>query len=136
MLTLTSPIDTWAHRIAAGAKLALLCLWTVVLFQLSAPLSLGVAAALVAALVLSCGANFAATSARMLFVLWPFVVIVALWHLWTDDLHGGLVILLRMLTAVAAANFVTMTTRLADIIAVITRIGRPLAAFGLSPRAV
>ncbi len=134
MLTLTSPHQTWSHRLPAGAKMAALCLWTVVLFGLDSPATLALAAAATAALALSCGAEFAGTSARRLRPLWPFVLVVALWHLWQGDPHGGVTVILRLLTAVAAANFVTMTTRLSDMIAVIAWLARPLAALGLSPR--
>jgi biotin transport system permease protein len=134
MLTLTSPVETRAHRLPAGAKMAALCLWTALLFQMATVLSLSLAAALVAGLALSCGAGFALTSARLLRPLWPFVAIVAVWHLWLGDVSGGTVVLLRMGTAVAAANLVTMTTRLSDMIAVIAWISRPLRPLGLQPR--
>ena len=133
MLTLTSPQITWAHPLTAGGKMAALCIWTAVLFQLTLP-ALGIAAVATAALPLSCGIPFAVTSARLLRPLWPFVLIVALWHLWLDDTASGAAIILRLLTAVAAANFVTMTTRLTDMITVIAWLARPLAALGLSPR--
>ena len=133
MLTLTSPQITWAHPLPAGGKMAALCIWTAVLFQLTLP-TLAIAAVATAALPLSCGIPFAVTSARLLRPLWPFVLIVALWHLWFDDTASGAAIILRLLTAVAAANFVTMTTRLTDMITVIAWLARPFAALGLSPR--
>ena len=132
MLTLTSPSQTWAHSLPAGAKLAALFVWTTLIFTLSLT-ELALTAALTAALLLSCGANFATTSAHMLRPLWPFVLIVALWHLWFADWAGGATILLRMITAVAAANFVTMTTRLSEMIAVLIRLAGPLKSLGLNP---
>ena len=132
MLTLTSPVQTWAHRIPAGVKLAVLCLWTSVLFALSLP-HLTIAALLTAALTLSCGVRFAKSAAIMLRPLWPFILIIALWHLWLDQPGAGASVILRMIAAVAAANFVTMTTRLTDMIAVMTFLTRPLAVFGLNP---
>lgn len=133
MLTLTSPVETPLHRLPAGLKLAALAVFTLVLFRLSSPLPLAGAAALVAALHLSWGRTFAAHAARMLRPLWPFVLVVALWHLWTGDLNGGAVILLRMATAVAAANLVTMTTRLSDMLAVFETLAHPLSPI-LPPR--
>jgi biotin transport system permease protein len=88
----------------------------------------------VAALYGSGGWIFARTGLRLLRPLWPFVLVVALWHLWTRDVSGGSVILLRMVCAVALANFVTVTTRLSDMIEVFQWIARPLQALGLSPR--
>lgn len=133
MLTLTSPVDTWAHHLPAGPKLGLLCLWTVLLYALTSPAALTVAALAVLVLLASCGRTFLTTALHLLRPLWPFIVIVALWHLWLHDLQTGATILLRLITAVAAANFVTMTTRLSDMIAVITRLARPLRRFGLEP---
>jgi biotin transport system permease protein len=134
MLTLTSPVEIWAHRLSAGAKLAALAVATTGLFMLATPLMLLATSAATAALYATGGPRFALTGLRLLRPLWPFIVIVGLWHLWTDDVTGGATILLRMLTAVALANFVTMTTRLSDMIGVIETLARPLAHVGLPPR--
>ena len=133
MLTLTSPVETWAHRRPAGLKLAALAVVTTGLFLLNTPGPLTVALVATAVLYLTGGQQFARTGLRQLVPLWPFVVIVGLWHLWTGDVTGGTVILLRMVTAVALANFVTMTTRLSDMLAVFERLARPLAPI-LPPR--
>jgi biotin transport system permease protein len=96
------------------------------------PLALALAAT--AGLYAGAGRRFASAGAGLLWPLWPFVVVVGLWHLWTGNPVRGLVIVLRMVAAVALANFVTMTTRLADMIAVFQRLARPLRPLGLSPR--
>ena len=134
MLTLTSPVETWAHRLPAGAKLAALAVTTTSLFAMAGPLPVALALALTAGLYLSGGRAFGVTGAGLLWPLWPFVVIVGLWHLWTGSAIAGLVIVLRMVTAVALANFVTMTTRLSDMVAVFQWLARPLQPIGLSPR--
>ena len=136
MLTLISPVEIWAHRLPAGAKLGLLCAFTVLLFALKTPAALLIAAAATAALIASGGAAFAKESLTMLRPLWPFVLIVGLWHLWTNEPAQGASIVIRMITAVAAANFVTMTTRLTDMITVLETLTKPLARLGLSPRAL
>ena len=133
MLTLTSPVETWAHRWPAGLKLALLALATTGLLLLSSPVLLAGAALATGALYLTGGSRFARSGARLLWPLWPFVLVVGLWHLWIGDLTGGAAILLRMLTAVALANFVTMTTRLSDMLAVFQWLARPVAPL-LPPR--
>lgn len=136
MLTLTSPVEIWAHRLPAGAKLAALGLATLGLFALSSPGALLAAAALTAGMICTGGWRFAAASLAMLRPLVPFVVIVAVWHLLTRAPAEGAVILLRMVSAVAAANFVTMTTRLADMMATLQRLASPLARLGLNPGAL
>ncbi|MEZ5796227.1 MAG: energy-coupling factor transporter transmembrane protein EcfT [Paracoccaceae bacterium] len=132
MLTLTSPVDTALHRWPAWVKLAALAVFTVLLFRLASPAALAAAAAAILALHLPWGAGFARHAARMLRPLWLFVAVVALWHLWLADPAGGAVIILRMTSAVAAANLVTMTTRLSDMLAVFERLATPFA-FVLPP---
>ena len=133
MLTLTSPHRTWAHRLPAGVKLATLCLWTVLVFHLTG-LMLWLAALFVVALVASGGKDFGLTWARMLRPLWPFAVVVLAWHLLTRQPVAAITIILRMAATIGLANAVTMTTQLAQIIAVITRATKPLQRFGLQPK--
>lgn len=136
MLTLTSPIETWLHLVPAGIKLALLCLVTICLFGVrDLWLASGILLA-IAILYLSFGWRFSRHGARMLKPLVPFIVIVLIWHLWTADLSGGLLIVLRLVTAVAIANLVTMTTRLSDMVAVVERVTPSVPWLGLKPRAV
>lgn len=134
MLTLTSDIRTPWHDVPAGAKLGALALATMGLMQLARPDHLAGVAAMVAGLHLACGWAFARQALRMLRPLWFFVVIVALWHAIARDYAGGAAVILRMLSAVALANLVTMTTRLDAMIAVVETLARPLARIGLRPR--
>jgi biotin transport system permease protein len=134
MLTLTSPVEIWAHRLPAGLKLGMLALATTGLFALSSSLALALAAVATVGLLATGGARFAWAALRLLWPLWPFVLVVGGWHLWTDDPMGGVAVLLRLITAVTLANFVTMTTRLSDMITVFQTFARPLAPLGLSPR--
>lgn len=133
MLTLTSPVETPLHHLPAGVKLAALAVGSVGLFRLQTPVPLALALGGVVVLHLPWGAAFAAFALRMLRPLWVFVAVVALWHLWTGDPAGAAVIVLRMVAAVAAANLVTMTTRLSDMLAVFEVLARPLSPL-LPPR--
>ncbi|MCF1707270.1 energy-coupling factor transporter transmembrane protein EcfT [Tabrizicola sp. J26] len=134
MLTLTSPVETALHRMPAGWKLVGLALATLVVVPMTDLRWIAVAAALVVGLYLMQGVAFAKAGARMLWPLWPFLVVLAVWHAVTGDLVAGFGIALRMLTAIAIANLVTMTTRLDDLIAVVERCARPLVRIGLNPR--
>jgi len=133
MLTLTSPVETRAHRLRAGTKLVALAVATTILVQLHGAAVAGAVGA-VAGLYLSLGTVFARHGLRMLRPLWPFLLVLALWHGWTGEWARGLEIAGKMLAAVALANLVTMTTRLDDLIAVVERLARPLARLGLDPR--
>ena len=135
MISLTSPVETWAHRIPAGAKLLALSIATLALFLLE-PFMLAVATLAVAVLYLSAGLTFAAQGLRHLRMLWPFLLLIAVWHGVTGQAQAGAAIALRLLAALALANFVTMTTRLTGMIAIMTWLLAPLRRLGLSTRAV
>lgn len=136
MISLTSTIETWAHARPAGAKLAALSLATVGLFTLNDPRWLALALLGVVALYLSGGRAFTHEGARALRILWPFLVLIALWHGITGQIAEGLAVALRLLAALALANFVTLTTRLSDMIDVASRLLAPLRRWGVSTRAL
>ena len=136
MISLTSPVETWAHRWPAGLKLGSLCLATVVLFSQE---SLSFHALVFAAcIVLYClpGARFFTSGMKRLVALWPFVGLVLIWHVVIGAQVEGLIVTLRLLSTVAMANLVTMTTKLSQMIDVIRWLSAPLRAFGLNTRAL
>jgi len=134
MLTLTSPFETPLHRVAAGRKLLGLAVLSIGLFALQDPWTVFLVGGFVATVYLACGLGFARFGAAMLRPLWPFLVILGLWHGWTGEWAVGLMIGGKMLIAVALANLVTMTTQLEDMIDVVERAASPLARFGLQPK--
>lgn len=136
MISLTSPVETWAHGWRAGVKLALLCVATVVLFRLDGLVCQAVALLGALALYALPGRVFLSNGLRRLWVLWPFVVVILVYHVVTGDTAGGAAIVARMISAVALANLVTMTTRLADMMAVVDWLMTPLRALGINTRPV
>lgn len=136
MISLTSPVETRAHRWRAGVKLGLLCVATVLLFQLDMVLSH--VAALMGTLVLYAlpGRAFLSVGLGRLWVLWPFVAVVLIYHLLTGDAVNGAKIVLRMITAVALANLVTMTTRLSDMMALVDWAMTPLRRLEVNTKPV
>jgi len=136
MISLTSPVRTRAHDWPAGVKLLSLCLASVVLFAVPSLNAQVVAALVVLALYLLPGQIFARYGLRRLWPLWPFVVLVLGWHWVTGALEVGAVIALRMLTAVALANLVTMTTALGDMMGVVRWLLCPFARLGVNLRAI
>ena len=136
MLTLTGPQKTIFHKISAGQKLLALCVLSTALFQIESLFVLACLTFVVIALYLSQGLPFAKFGALMLWPLWPFVLIIGLYHGITNDIEAGGKIILRMLIAVALANLVTMTTPLNDMIDVLMRLLRPLNLIGISTKPV
>ncbi|MFV0334040.1 MAG: energy-coupling factor transporter transmembrane component T family protein [Tropicimonas sp.] len=131
MLALVSPVDTPYHRLPAGVKFGALSLTTVALFMVEGMGAQLAALAGAAALYLVVGAAFLREGLRMLRPLWPFLLLVGLWHLMVGEARQGVVVCLRLLTAVSLANLVTMTTRLDDAIDLVMRLLRPFRRFGL-----
>lgn len=127
MLTLSFPEKTPLHSIKVGKKLFVLVLFTTTLFWVSNPFFLSAALGLLIGLYLICGWRMALYGLRQLWPLVPFVVIVALWHVFSGSYAGGVEVILRMLTAVAAANLVTMTSSLSDMSATFEKIMSPFS---------
>lgn len=129
MLSLTSPVETPAHGWRAGPKLLALAGLTLGLF-LPTPgwPALALALAVLAAAAVTAG-RWAILAAwlRLFRPLWPFALLLILWHGVTRTPLEGAVILLRMAAAMGAANLVTMTTRLADLQGLVLWLMRPLA---------
>ena len=134
MISLTSPIETKAHHWNAGLKLAVLCLSTLVLFSIDSLVIKSAFLAFVITLYALPGPIFMRYGLSKLRILWPFILIVFLWHWWVQELLQGSAIIIRMICAVALANLVTMTTKLSDMIDVVRFITQPLQRFGLNPR--
>ncbi len=134
MISLTSPVETVFHRWPAGLKLALLCVAGTGLFMLASLAGQLVALALVAAFYTLPGMRFARAGLAALRPVALFAALIAAWHVATGTLAEGAVIVLRLLSAVALANLVTMTTRLADMLAVLHWLTAPLRRIGLNTR--
>ena len=134
MISLTSPVETKAHHWSAGLKLAALCLSTLVLFSIDSLVIKSAFLAFVITLYALPGPIFMRYGLLKLRILWPFILIVFLWHLWIQELLQGSTIIIRMICAVALANLVTMTTKLSDMIDVVHFLTQPLQRFGLNPR--
>jgi len=136
MISLTSPVETWAHGWRAGAKLGALCLATMGLFAMGSVAGHTVAFAGMLALYAAPGRVFLSAGIARLRMLWPFLAIIVIWHIVSSTPAQGAVIALRLVTAVGLANLVTMTTRLSDMIGVVRWLAAPLRRLGVDTRAL
>lgn len=134
MISLTSPVETRAHHWSAGFKLGVLCLTTLTLFFVNDLLFQGVFFVFVSVLYVLPGKLFFNYGWRQIKIIWPFILLVAIWHVWIDELQLGAIIMLRLVSTVALANLVTMTTRLSDMMDVVRFLAQPLRLFGVNTR--
>lgn len=135
MISLYLPERTWLHTVPAGWKLLALALISLI----AAPLDslLVMAGLLLAVLMLYVSLGKAALrQIALLRPLWPLFLILLVFHWWSGDILAGVLVLARILAMVLLANAVTMTTRMDAMMNAVEPLLRPLALFGLSPRAI
>lgn len=128
MFVSASDADSWAHRLPAGVKFAALILLTALVLMLRSPWMLLGVAALTFLLFLSCGPAIMRAGWRMLRVFLVVAGVIGLWHLFASTPEAAARIVLQLLIAVALAGFVTLTTRLEDMLGLFRR---ALALVGL-----
>lgn len=128
MFASVSDTQSWAHRLPAGAKFAALLVLTAVVLVLRSPWVLLGVAAVTFLLFLSCGPAIMRAGWRMLRVFLIVAGVIGLWHLLTSTPEAAARIVLQLLIAVALAVFVTLSTRLEDMLALFRR---ALAVIGL-----
>lgn len=133
MLALTSPVETPFHRLPAAAKVLASAATAILAFSLEDITLLAGLLGGVGLLHAVCGHAFFRAGLEALRFVVPFVVVVMAWHGAIGDAGEGTRIVLRLLVAMAAANFVTMTTPLLDMMALVDRVAQPLRWIGVSP---
>ncbi len=136
MLTLTLPERTWAHAIPVGPKLLILVASTAALYPVESPIAL---AGCFAAAVLACvslGRAAMRQGFRMLVPISLFAALAFAYHAAIRQPEAGAAVALKLLTLVGLANLVTMTSRLDDLVALVTDLTKPLRRIGLNPAAV
>ncbi|KAB7616320.1 energy-coupling factor transporter transmembrane protein EcfT [Amylibacter sp. SFDW26] len=134
MLALTLPRKTKAHAIPAGWKLAGLAIVSALVFPIANIFLLSGLLVGVAILHLLLGRDVLRYAIWMMRPIAVFAAVILLFHIFTSDFIAGLSIILRMLTLVALANLVTMTTKLSEMITIVEYCLTPLAKLGVNTR--
>jgi len=136
MLTLTLEQQSWAHHIPVGRKLLVLFAATLFLFPVTSLPILLSCLAVVTALYLSLGLNALKTGLAMARPIVFVCAIILAYQFLIGELWAGIGIVLKILAMVGFANFVTMTSRLSDMMDVTIWILTPFERFGANTRAV
>ncbi|MHA1158217.1 MAG: CbiQ family ECF transporter T component, partial [Alphaproteobacteria bacterium] len=97
---------------------------------------LAATAIMAVALTASLGRTAMALTLRLIKPLWPMVALLMLFHVLFGRIDHGVVISLRLVALILLANFVTLTTPLADMMRLIRRVLAPLRRFGVNVRAI
>lgn len=132
MTGLFRPGTSVLHRAPAGAKLALLAVFTTVLVVARSPLAVAVGAVV-------CGLGFAAAGWSPLVALqqvWPLrwlLLVLVPFQFWTAGWRAAVVVVGTLAVAVAAACLLTLTTRVGDLLDTLVRLLGPLRLVGVDP---
>jgi len=133
MMTIYLQGDSWAHRLPAGLKLLAVAVASLVLFRIT---DLWVYMACLTTVVL-CYASLGRKGLAQLKLLRGLSVVLAILlalHWVSGTLFEGMVIVLRLVVMILAANFVSVTTRMDDMLEAVRPLFWPLGLFGLSAR--
>lgn len=125
--------NSWAHRQPAGLKLLFVAVASLILFQVR---DLGVFIFCLVGVFL-CYASLGRQGLVQLKLLRGLSILLAILlglHWLSGTLLEGIAIILRLVVMILAANFVSITTRLDDMLAAVQPLFWPLKLFGLSTR--
>ena len=125
--------DSWLHRTPAWLKLLLVAVASLLLFQISSPLLFIPCLAVVAGCYASLGRRGLERLA-LLRGLSFFLGILLLLHWVSGTFWDGVSVILRLVVLVLAANLVSITTRMDDMLDAVMPIFKPLEWVGLSAR--
>lgn len=136
MLSFESPVHTPWHGLPVAGKFIFLCIVSLVLFKVGSVALQFLALILVICLYLVAGPQFLLVGLKRMVFLWPFLVVIALWHSYSNTVNDGLVIAFRLLAIVGLSNLVTTTSRLSDILDMMRSALTPLRYLGVQTRPV
>ncbi|WP_281926925.1 energy-coupling factor transporter transmembrane component T family protein [Roseibium album] len=125
--------NSWLHRIPAGLKLLAVAIASLILFQVKSPWVFLACLAVVAVCYASLGRQGVA-QLKLLRGLSYFLGILLLFHWVSGTFLEGVSVILRLLVLVLAANLVSVTTRLDDMLDAVKPLFMPLEWIGLSAR--
>lgn len=127
------PGNSWLHRTPAGLKLLVVAIASLLLFQVGSPL---IFIACLASVV-GCYATLGREGLARLALLRGLTVllgILLLLHWVSGTFWEGVSVILRLVVLILAANLVSITTRMDDMLEAVMPLFRPLEWFGLSAR--
>ncbi len=133
MIALYISGPSWAHRLPAGIKLLFLAVVSIAAFPIGTIVPLLLLLLLAVGLFASLGRR-GVRKLTLIRRLMPFLVAIVLFHWIIGTPWVGILVAVRLLALVLLASFITLTTRMDDMMAALRPIFRPLTYFGLSDR--
>ena len=137
MFTKTSKYSTKLDGVSVQKKIVLSCFTAAILFFIKNPLVMFcIFLVLLLIYFLAGGLKFLGLGLYHLKTTIPFVIILAVWHLYLDNVDKGVTLIFRLISAFLIANLFLLTSKIHDIILAIQKYSLYLKIFGINPHAV
>ena len=137
MFTSVYPHSTKLDKVSVQKKIVLSCFAAAILFFIKNPLfMLSIFFVLLLIYFLVGGLKFLGSGLYHLKITIPFVFILAIWHLYIDNLDNGVTLIFRLISAFLIANLFLLTSKIHDIILAIQKYSFYLKIFRINPHAV
>ena len=133
MMTAGLALQTWLHRVPAGAKLAGLALLSVLLLPVGDWRTLVGALAMIALVYAGCG-RVGMARLKLLRPLLPLLVVVGGVQAASGGWNAGAVVTMRLLAMLLLVDLVSMTTTMSALMEVLAPAFRVLRPLGVNPR--
>ena len=137
MFTNVSSVSTKLDKISVQRKIIVTCSAAAILFFIKNPIVMfSIFAALLLIYFMVGGLKFLRLGIYQLKVTVPFVIILAFWHLYLDQLDRGMALIFRLISAFLIANLFLLTSKIHDIILAIQKYSVYLKILGINSHAV
>ena len=137
MFTSVSSHSTKLDKVSVQKKIVLSCFAAAILFFIKNPLfMLSIFFVLLLIYFFVGGLKFLGSGLYHLKITIPFVFILAIWHLYIDNLDNGVTLIFRLISAFLIANLFLLTSKIHDIILAIQKCSFYLKIFRINPHAL
>jgi biotin transport system permease protein len=137
MFTNVSSHKTKLDEVSVQKKLVLSCSAAAILFFIKNPLVMfSIFLVLLLIYFLAGGLKFLGLGLYHLKITVPFVIILAVWHLYLGYLDKGVTLIFRLISAFLIANLFLLTSKIHDIILTVQKYSFYLKIFRINPHAV
>ena len=137
MFTNMSSYSTKLDQVSVQKKIVLSCATAAILFVIKNPfLMFSIFLVLLLIYFLAGGLKFLGIGLYHLKITVPFVIILAVWHLYLGHLDKGITLIFRLISAFLIANLFLLTSKIHDIVLSIQKYSVYLKVFGINPHAV
>ena len=137
MFTKTSKYSTKLDGVSVQKKIVLSCFTAAILFFIKNPFVMFfIFLVLMLIYFLAGGLKFLGLGLYHLKITIPFVIILAIWHLYLGNLDNGVTLIFRLISAFLIANLFLLTSKIHDIILAIQKYSFYLKILRINPHAV